>query len=158
MGDRPIGLGQWCLRGLVRVPVPGSYFRHHRPMTAKKSATGLTRCKLDEEQGQDINAIDYQLSSSSSTSIHFTSQSSNTISGIQATQTNQVFSTTNLQYKMVAVPMIGAGPYGTSPKSARSSTSAKLDASEVENIFQQVNLAREQASSSSSRPSWFSRQ
>jgi hypothetical protein len=62
---------------------------------------------------------------------------------------------------MVAVPMIGAGPYGTSPKSARSSTTnaPKLDASEIETIFQQVNWSQDRVSeSSSSRFGWFSRQ
>lgn len=64
---------------------------------------------------------------------------------------------------MVAVPMMGTGPYGTNPKSARSSTSnAKLDASEIETIFQQVNWSQDKVSAtpanSPSRGGWFSRQ
>ncbi|KAJ5578126.1 uncharacterized protein N7459_007090 [Penicillium hispanicum] len=62
---------------------------------------------------------------------------------------------------MVAVPMIGTGPYGTSLQSARSSTTnaPKLDAAQIENIFQQVNLSQDRVSASSSRRfGWFSRQ
>ncbi|KAJ5085027.1 hypothetical protein N7532_009798 [Penicillium argentinense] len=60
---------------------------------------------------------------------------------------------------MVAFPMIGAGPYGTSQKSARSSSTdaPKLDAMEIENIFQQINSSREASVNSSSRFGWFSR-
>ncbi|KAJ5218021.1 uncharacterized protein N7498_000120 [Penicillium cinerascens] len=62
---------------------------------------------------------------------------------------------------MVAFPVVGAGPYGTSPKSARSSTTEvpKIDAAQIENIFQQMNCSQDQVSaSSSSRFGWFSRQ
>lgn len=66
---------------------------------------------------------------------------------------------------MVACPYIGNGPYGTSPRSAASSTSnvtgAKLDAEQIESIFQDMNKSQESVpagSSSSRRFSWFSRQ
>jgi hypothetical protein len=67
---------------------------------------------------------------------------------------------------MVACPYIGNGPYGTSPRSAASSTSnvaggAKLDAQQIESIFQDMNKSQESVSagpSSSRRFSWFSRQ
>jgi hypothetical protein len=69
------------------------------------------------------------------------------------------------QIKMVACPYIGNGPYGTSPRSAASSTSnvtgAKLDAEQIESIFQDMNKSQESVpagSSSSRRFSWFSRQ
>ncbi|KAJ5238798.1 hypothetical protein N7468_003417 [Penicillium chermesinum] len=60
---------------------------------------------------------------------------------------------------MVAVPMIGAGPYGTSPKSARSSATSvpKIDAAQIEDIFQSVHMAQEPAQGGSSRFGWFSR-
>jgi hypothetical protein len=61
---------------------------------------------------------------------------------------------------MVAFPVVGLGPYGTSKKSARSSTgdAPKIDAAEIENIFQQLNCSQDQVSaSSSSRFRWFSR-
>ncbi|CAI7670284.1 unnamed protein product [Penicillium pancosmium] len=63
---------------------------------------------------------------------------------------------------MVAFPHVGAGPYGTSIKSPYSSTTEapKLDAAEIENIFQSMNHSQKQvavAPSSSSRFRWFSR-
>ncbi|KAJ5226859.1 uncharacterized protein N7469_006865 [Penicillium citrinum] len=63
---------------------------------------------------------------------------------------------------MVAFPHVGAGPYGTSRQSSYSSSSdaPKLDAAQIENIFQQMAAPKEQAPAtpSSSRFGWFSRQ
>lgn len=66
---------------------------------------------------------------------------------------------------MVAFPHVGAGPYGTSSKSARSSTTdtsaPKLDATEIEHIFENMNASQERVTpgpSNSNRFSWFSRQ
>ncbi|KAJ5378881.1 hypothetical protein N7509_012000 [Penicillium cosmopolitanum] len=63
---------------------------------------------------------------------------------------------------MVAFPHIGAGPYGTSRKSPYTSTTEtpKLDAAEIEDIFQSMNNSQKQVAvtpSSSSRFRWFSR-
>ncbi|KAJ5630173.1 hypothetical protein N7528_003830 [Penicillium herquei] len=65
---------------------------------------------------------------------------------------------------MVACPALGDGPYGTNRRSsARSSAPGtpqpKMDAAEIENIFQAVENSRRRTSGDSSRRSgWFARQ
>ncbi|KAJ5718821.1 uncharacterized protein N7483_009903 [Penicillium malachiteum] len=66
---------------------------------------------------------------------------------------------------MVACPPLGDGPYGTQRRSsARASAPGtpqpKMDAAEIENIFQAVENSRRRTESggSSRRSGWFSRQ
>lgn len=133
---------------------------------AKKHANGLTRRILGEERIQDKNTLNHHRSVFINNPLHlFTPPIPASALVYRPRRPNSSsLLQTRPQSTMVAHPSIGLGPYGTSQKSARSSTTdastPKLDASQVEDIFQQLNSSQEQvpASSSSNRFGWFSRQ
>ncbi|KAJ5217419.1 hypothetical protein N7468_010427 [Penicillium chermesinum] len=59
----------------------------------------------------------------------------------------------------VPISNIGSGPYGTAAKS--DDANRKIDAEQIESIFQEMSKSQENvaaSASSSRRPSWFSRQ
>lgn len=161
-----IGLDRWQLKGPGAgwVGFPARVVVFGLMTGKKKHAKDLTRNILGEEQNQDINAFNHHHPALiNNSSLHlFTPLSPASILVDQPSNTiHQVSSKLSLKSTMVAFPPVGTSPYGTSPKSARSSTTdtPKLDAAQIENIFQQVNASKEQVpATSSSRFGWFSRQ
>lgn len=138
-------------------------FSAHRLMTAKKARKKTNQKDTREEQEQDKSAFNHHKLGiiNINSLLFFISQIPTPTLVYQQSRPNpQVSFKLNLQSTMVAFPVVGAGPYGTSSKSARSSTTdtSKLDAAQIENIFQEMNGSQDQLPATpSNRFGWFSR-